>query len=76
MRETRNPYNIFMGRALGKRPFGWPRRISEDIKWILGRKVLTMEVDRTGSGLCPMAGFGISGVEPPGSATTALFSFV
>jgi hypothetical protein len=28
-----------------------------------------MGVDRTGSGSCPMAGFGISGVEPWGSAT-------
>jgi hypothetical protein len=27
------------------------------------------EVDGTGSGLCPMAGFGISNVEPLGSAT-------
>jgi hypothetical protein len=26
-------------------------------------------VDGTGSGSCPMAGFGISGVEPWGSAT-------
>jgi hypothetical protein len=27
-------------------------------------------VDGTGSGSCPMGGFGISGVEPSGSATT------
>ena len=27
------------------------------------------EVDGTGSELCPMPGFGISGVEPSGSAT-------
>jgi hypothetical protein len=27
-------------------------------------------VDGTGSGSCPVAGFGISGVEPWGSATT------
>jgi hypothetical protein len=26
-------------------------------------------VDGTGSGSCPVAGFGISGVEPSGSAT-------
>jgi hypothetical protein len=26
-------------------------------------------VDGTGSGSCPMVGFGISGVEPSGSAT-------
>jgi hypothetical protein len=32
-------------------------------------------VDGTGSGLCPVGGFGISGVEPPwGSATTVLVS--
>jgi hypothetical protein len=29
-------------------------------------------VDETGSGSCPVAGFGISGVEPLGSATTVL----
>jgi hypothetical protein len=29
-------------------------------------------VDGTGSGSCPMTGFGISGVEPSGSATTML----
>jgi hypothetical protein len=27
-------------------------------------------VDGTGSGSCPVAGFGISGVEPSGSVTT------
>jgi hypothetical protein len=31
-------------------------------------------VDGTGSGSCPMTGFGISGVEPWGSATTVLVS--
>jgi hypothetical protein len=31
-------------------------------------------VDGTGSGSCPVAGFGISGVEPPGSATIPLVS--
>jgi hypothetical protein len=29
-------------------------------------------VDGTGSGSCPMVGFGISGVEPSGSATREL----
>jgi hypothetical protein len=29
-------------------------------------------VDGTGSGSCPMEGFGISGVEPSGSATREL----
>jgi len=29
-------------------------------------------MDGTGSGSCQMAGFGISGVEPPGSATRVL----
>jgi len=29
-------------------------------------------VDRSGSGSCSVAGFGISGVEPFGSATTVL----
>jgi len=29
-------------------------------------------VDGAGSGSCPMAGFGISGVEPSGSAITKL----
>jgi hypothetical protein len=31
-------------------------------------------VDGNGSGSCPVAGFGISGVEPWGSATTVLVS--
>jgi len=31
-------------------------------------------VDGTGSGSCPMAGFGISGVEPSGSVTTSLLN--
>jgi hypothetical protein len=31
-------------------------------------------VDGTGSGSCPMAGFGISGVEPSGSATRELIT--
>jgi hypothetical protein len=30
------------------------------------------EMDGTGSGSCPVAGFGISGVEPSGSATREL----
>jgi hypothetical protein len=33
------------------------------------------EVDGTGSGSCPMAGFGISGVEPSVSATRELVSW-
>jgi hypothetical protein len=32
-------------------------------------------VVRTGSGSCPMADFGISGVEPSGSATRALVNY-
>jgi hypothetical protein len=32
-------------------------------------------VDGTGSGSCPMAGFGISGVEPSGSATSQSVSY-
>jgi hypothetical protein len=30
------------------------------------------EMDATGSGCCPVAGFGVSGVEPSGSATGKL----
>jgi hypothetical protein len=33
-------------------------------------------VDGTGSGSCPVADFSISGVEPSGSATRQLRSFV
>jgi hypothetical protein len=33
-------------------------------------------VDRTGSGSCPVAGFGISSVEPSGSATDDLVSWL
>jgi hypothetical protein len=35
-----------------------------------------MEVDRTGSGSCLVAGFGISGVEPSGSALRAFVDLV
>jgi hypothetical protein len=33
-----------------------------------------MEVDGTGSGSCPVAGFGISGVEPSDCATRGVVS--
>jgi len=33
-------------------------------------------VDGTGAGSCPMAGFGISGAEPSGSATIELLSYL
>jgi hypothetical protein len=33
-------------------------------------------VDRTGLGSCPMAGFGISRVEPSGSAITVLVRWI
>jgi hypothetical protein len=33
-------------------------------------------VDVSGSGSCPVAGFGISGVEPSGSATIALIIII
>jgi hypothetical protein len=37
-----------------------------------GTSSLMMGVDGTGSGSCPVAGFGISGVEPSGSAASEL----
>jgi hypothetical protein len=33
-------------------------------------------VDGTGSGSCPVAGFGISGVEPSDSVTTVSVSYI
>jgi hypothetical protein len=33
------------------------------------------KVDRTGSGSCPLAGFGFSGVEPSGSQTSECVCF-
>jgi hypothetical protein len=33
-------------------------------------------VDGTGSGSCPMAGFGVSGVEPSGCATRELVRLI
>jgi hypothetical protein len=41
------------------------------IKYIL-TKFVGWEVDGTGSGSCPVAGFGNSGVEPSGSAIREL----
>jgi hypothetical protein len=40
-------------------------------KLIVGR-----QVDETGSGSCSVAGFGISSVEPSGSATTKLVRWI
>ena len=37
-----------------------------------GRSGFRWELDGTGSGSCAVAGFGISGVEPSGSATREL----
>jgi hypothetical protein len=45
------------------------REKSKTLKWLLWNKILSMEVDGTGSGSCPVAGSAISGVEPSGSAT-------
>jgi hypothetical protein len=42
------------------------------LRWILGRKFVKMARDEIISGSCPMAGFGISGVEPSGCSTTLL----
>jgi hypothetical protein len=43
--------------------------------WILVSWVVMMEVVGTGSGLCPMAGLGISDVEPSGSGIKKLVFF-
>jgi len=59
--KTRNVYSIFAVKYREKQPLPTSR----------GR-----EVDGTGSGLCPVAGFGISGVEPWDSATTVLVSYL
>jgi len=53
-------------KLLRKQPLGRPRRLT--LSWILGSWVVT-KVDIHGSGLCPLAGCGISSVEPMGSAT-------
>jgi hypothetical protein len=46
--------------------------LSED--WNRNWRITPRVVDGTGCGSCPMAGFGISGVEPSGSATIELFN--
>jgi hypothetical protein len=59
-----------MGKPRGKSPFGRQRRRQK-----VGINIHLREiyfVDATGSGSCPMAGFGISGVEPWGCATREL----
>jgi hypothetical protein len=38
------------------------------LRWLVMKLLLIMEDGITGSGLCPRAGFGISGTEPLGSA--------
>jgi hypothetical protein len=44
------------------------------LKSITGNKLWRSEMDGTGSGSCPVAGFGISGVDPSGPAATVLFN--
>jgi hypothetical protein len=62
MREAANEYyRILVGNQLKNR---------ETNKMKLG-----WEVDETGSGSCPMTGFGISGVEPSCSATGEFVHF-
>jgi hypothetical protein len=41
-------------------------------KMDLRKQAWGWEVDGTGSGSCPVTGFGISGVQPSGSATSEL----
>jgi hypothetical protein len=66
MWDKRNACRILVGKPLAGRPL--QRLIWEDnIK--MNFRETGCEVDGTGSGSCPMAGFGISSVEPVGSAT-------
>jgi hypothetical protein len=40
------------------------------LRWMLGKCVMKVgRADGTGPGSCSVAGFGINGVEPPGSPT-------
>jgi hypothetical protein len=63
MGNTGNAYNISVMIPLGKRPLGRPRR----------RQVVRMAAECSGSGSCPVVGFGIRGVEPSGFTTRETF---
>jgi len=57
-------------RSLGKRPFTRPSRWKENTIKINFREIgLEFEVEESGSRSCPMAGYGIRGVETSGSVT-------
>jgi hypothetical protein len=69
--DTRNAY-----RHLVRKPLGQDRKVDgkKIFGLILEKFVVRMGVDRTGSGSYPVAGFGISSVEPWSSATRELVS--
>jgi hypothetical protein len=52
----------------------WAGSIS--LRWSHGTNLWMRKLDEAGSGSCPVAGFGISGAEPSGSATRELHSFL
>jgi hypothetical protein len=70
-REMSNAYRIFMSKTLGEHSAGRSRRRLEDN--------FKIDIRKGGGGLnwlriFPVAGCGISSVEPPDSANTALVS--
>jgi hypothetical protein len=66
-----NTYRILEGKSSGKRSLGRSkRRWTVNIKMDLGE--IHCEVDGSGSGLCPMTGFGLSSVESSGCSTREL----
>jgi hypothetical protein len=60
--ETRSADSILVGELSGKRPLARPRRCEHTIKTHF--REAGWEVDRTSSGSCPVAGFGVRNVKP------------
>jgi hypothetical protein len=70
MMETKDIQRISVQKPLSNNPFGRPRRWKDAIKGDLLEIVIKYEAARNGSGLYPIAGLGVIGVETVDFATS------
>lgn len=61
-----------MDKPLEKRALGKSRREVDEMNVILSTEVVRMGRNSSGSESCPVAGFGINGIQSAGSDTTVL----
>jgi hypothetical protein len=71
--ETLHKYKVFVGKPIKKWELVTRRMRCEDTAEN-GLRVMKLLVDGTGSGLCPVVGFVISGIEPLGHITGELYA--